>query len=158
MDDLIEKHLHHKKPNLLLEHVVEIDETGIKTSFYLGEDHPLIQGHFPGMPVFPGTQMMEMLVQSAGVHMCEMHYPNHRDEKLAVGVFRRCIQAKFQNFARPNQDITACVKQTAKVGNLYTYSGRVMNAKNEKLMICKFSLMTIHETTLEGHSCHWNTF
>ncbi len=158
MDELIEKHLYHKKPNLLLEHVIEIDSTGIKTSFYLGEDHPLIQGHFPGISVFPGTQMMEMLVQSAGIHMAHEHYPKHREEKLAVGVFRRCIQAKFQSFARPGQDITACVKETGNVDNLYTYSGRVMNSKAENLMICRFSLITIHEAVLEGHTCHWSPF
>lgn len=158
MDELIEKHLYHKKPNLLLEHVLEIDNVGIKTSFFLGEEHPLIQGHFPGMPVFPGTQMMEMLVQSAGIHMAHEHYPNHREEKLAVGVFRRCTQAKFPKFARPNQDITACVKETGNVDNLYTYSGKVINAKTEVLMFCKFSLITIHESTLEGHTCHWSPF
>lgn len=158
MDELIKKHLYHEKPNLLLERVVELDEHGIKTSFYLDTDHPLVQGHFPGIPILPGTQMMEMLIQSAGLHMAEIHFPNHREESLAVGVLRRCIQAKFQNIARPNQDITACLKQTAKVGNLCTYSGRVMNAKGQKLMIAKFSLITIHESTLEGRACHWDAF
>lgn len=158
MDHLIEKHLYHKKPNLLLERVIEVDETGIKTSFYLGEDHLFLQGHFPGLPIFPGTQMMEMLVQSAGIHMAEIYFPNHREENLAVGVFRRCIQAKFQNFARPLQDITACVKHTAALENLHTYSGRVMNAKGEKLMQAKFSLLTVHNSTLKGHACHWDAF
>jgi 3-hydroxymyristoyl/3-hydroxydecanoyl-(acyl carrier protein) dehydratase len=158
MDYLIEKHLHHKKPNLLLEHILECTEDRLKASFYLSEEHPLIKGHFPGLPILPGTQMMEMLIQSAGLHMAETYYPNHREEKMAVGVFRRCSQAKFQNFGRPNQDITSCVKHTESVGNLHTYSGRVVNAKGEKLMQAKFSLVTILETTLGGHSHHWSSF
>jgi 3-hydroxyacyl-[acyl-carrier-protein] dehydratase len=158
MDYLIEKHLYHKKPNLLLERILECDKDHLKSSFYLGEDHTLIQGHFPGLPIFPGTQMMEMLIQSAGVHMAATYYPKHREEKMAVGVFRRCTQAKFQSFARPNQEITACIKHTESIGNLHSYSGRVMNAKGEKLMQAKFSLVTILESTLEGHTHHWEAF
>lgn len=158
MNHLIERHLYQKKPNLLVENVIELDDEGIKTSFYLGEDHPLIQGHFPGLPILQGTQMMELLVQSAGLHMSEIFYPNHKEEELAVGIFRRCIQAKFANFARPGQEITGCIKHTQYVENLHTYSGRVMNEKGEKLMQAKFVLITIHEKTLHGHACHWGAF
>ena len=49
MDELIEKHLYHRAPNLLLGNVNEYSKEGMQTSMQLLQSHPLIQGHFPGL-------------------------------------------------------------------------------------------------------------
>lgn len=151
MNELIEKHLYHRAPNLLLENIVEIDQKGLKSSLHLTETHPLIVGHFPGLPIFPGTQMLEMLIQSAGLYMSEIHYPDHRNQKLSVGIFRKCEQATFKNMARPSQTLTATIKQTEQIGKLHQFQGEVRAEDQTVLMKAKFALTVVEEEVLRGN-------
>jgi len=150
MNNLIEKHLYHRAPNLLLEEVLEYGKEGMQTSLFLGEDHPLIQGHFPNLPIFPGTQMMEMIIQTGGVHMAETFYPEHRVKKESVGVLRKIEKAKFVNFARPSQRLTCSVLHLGHIDEFHQYRGEVRNQKGELLMKAEVSLVTIPEETLRG--------
>lgn len=150
MKHLIEKHLYHKAPNLLLENVEDLSQEGILTSLSLTREHPLIQGHFPGLPVFPGTQMLEMLIQSAGLYMSEVHYPDHREQKLSIGIFRKCDQAVFKNIARPTQKISAHIFQLEQIDRLHSFKGHVTDESGTLLMKAKFSLAVIDEDQLRG--------
>jgi 3-hydroxyacyl-[acyl-carrier-protein] dehydratase len=66
--DLIQRVLPHRYPFLLVDRVKDIvlntSCTGYKAVTF---NEPQFQGHFPGMPVFPGVMIIEAMAQTAGV-------------------------------------------------------------------------------------------
>ena len=65
---LIQRILPHRYPFLLVDKVVDIDETrssrGIKN---VTMNEPHFQGHFPGVPIMPGVTIVEAMAQTAAV-------------------------------------------------------------------------------------------
>jgi 3-hydroxyacyl-[acyl-carrier-protein] dehydratase len=65
---LIQRILPHRYPFLLVDRVSDIVAgqscTGWKAVTF---NEPQFQGHFPGMPVFPGVMIIEAMAQTAGV-------------------------------------------------------------------------------------------
>lgn len=64
----IKRLIPHRPPFLLVDEVVELDQ-GRKIVAYkrLREDDPVLAGHFPGNPVYPGVYMVEGLAQAAAI-------------------------------------------------------------------------------------------
>lgn len=65
---LIQRLLPHRYPFLLVDKVRDIVQNkscvGIKCVTF---NEPQFQGHFPGMPVFPGVMIIEAMAQASGV-------------------------------------------------------------------------------------------
>ena len=60
--------LPHRHPFILVDRIVECNDkdwiVGIKS---VAANEPCFQGHFPGMPVFPGVLQLEAMAQTAGI-------------------------------------------------------------------------------------------
>ena len=60
--------LPHRFPFILVDRIVECNDTdwivGIKN---VAANEPCFQGHFPGMPIFPGVLQLEAMAQTAGI-------------------------------------------------------------------------------------------
>ena len=60
--------LPHRNPFLLVDRIVECNDkdwiVGIKS---VAANEPCFQGHFPGLPVFPGVLQLEAMAQTAGI-------------------------------------------------------------------------------------------
>ena len=60
--------LPHRHPFILVDWIVECNDkdwiVGIKN---VAANEPCFQGHFPGMPVFPGVLQLEAMAQTAGI-------------------------------------------------------------------------------------------
>ena len=60
--------LPHRYPFLLVDRVVELEiGKSIKAYKNVTFNEPFFQGHFPGLPIFPGVLIMEALAQAGGL-------------------------------------------------------------------------------------------
>jgi len=58
----------HRYPILMVDRILEMEPgkraVGIKN---VSANEPVFQGHYPGMPIFPGVLMIEAMAQTGGV-------------------------------------------------------------------------------------------
>ena len=57
----------HRYPFLLIDRVLEMDETTIRAVKNVSVNEPHFRGHFPEVPLFPGVLQLEAMAQLAGV-------------------------------------------------------------------------------------------
>lgn len=139
IDPIILKELHHRPPHLYIQKLIEHDPHKIIVTTLLTEEEPLFAGHFPGAPVVPGSVMCEMTTQAAGLLIALNYHPNHREQKMALGVLRRYNAAKFHKFLRPNEEAVIKVELLERVDELFRFKGRV--ERDESLvMVNEFTL------------------
>ncbi|MBQ0798278.1 MAG: 3-hydroxyacyl-ACP dehydratase FabZ [Porticoccaceae bacterium] len=64
----IKKLLPHRYPMLLVDRVVELDK-GKRILAYknMSANEEVFNGHFPGVPIFPGVLIIEAMAQAAGI-------------------------------------------------------------------------------------------
>ena len=63
----IEKLLPHRYPFLLVDKIIEMDETSIVGVKNVTLNEPQFTGHFPSNPVMPGVLMVESMAQCGGI-------------------------------------------------------------------------------------------
>lgn len=63
----IQKLLPHRYPFLLIDRVVEINDTSASGYKNVSHNEPFFQGHFPGKAVMPGVLIVEAMAQLAGI-------------------------------------------------------------------------------------------
>jgi beta-hydroxyacyl-ACP dehydratase FabZ len=99
----IMQYLPHRYPMLLVDRVVELDESkrwivGIKN---LTANEPWCQGHFPGQPIFPGVLQLEAMAQVGGILLIRLANMSPESTYFLLSVDR----AKFRTIARPGDQL-----------------------------------------------------
>lgn len=77
------KLLPHRHPILLVDRVLEVNDKEIVAEKLVSGGEPVLQGHFPGNPVFPGVYLLEAMAQTAGLWVV-LHHPQHRGKSFAL--------------------------------------------------------------------------
>jgi 3-hydroxyacyl-[acyl-carrier-protein] dehydratase len=120
--DLIQRIIPHRYPFLLVDRVEEIDGTasavGIKC---VTANEPQFQGHFPGMPVFPGVFMVEAMAQTAAVMVGVGMDLADRD----IGVYFMAIDAvKFRRKVGPGDVLRMEIETRRGGGKVWKFTGK----------------------------------
>ena len=150
----LQKLLHHRKPYLLIDGILEHGPTAIHAFKKPTLEEFYLQGHFPGTPVVPGAMMQEMVTQAAGALIAEYHspvpnYDSRISKGFALGVLRAVHSAKYKNFARPGDFLDVRAELLDSVANCFRFKGSI-EREGTKIMQIEFSLINIEESKLRG--------
>ena len=87
--------LPHQEPIKLLGTVEYYDDKVIESEYTIPEDHPVLEGHFPHIKIWPGVYLIEGMNQCAGQHalmmaMKDIGKVNHEDYVTFVTTVDKC--------------------------------------------------------------------
>lgn len=121
---LIQRIIPHRYPFLLVDRVrdvhVNVSCIGVKNVTY---NEPQFQGHFPGMPIFPGVMIIEAMAQTAGVLVgLSMDLADKGANVFFMGV----EGAKFRRKVVPGDVLELHVKALRGGGRVWKFEGRGM--------------------------------
>jgi 3-hydroxyacyl-[acyl-carrier-protein] dehydratase len=150
----ISKRLHHRKPYLLIDEVIEHSNMMIHARSIPAMEDYYLQGHFPGAPVVPGAMMQEMTTQAAGLLIAEYYspvpdYDSSKTQGHALGVLRTIHHAKYKSFARPQDILSIKVELIQVIENSFRFKASIEIGDN-KIMFNEFTLVNISDEKLKG--------
>jgi 3-hydroxyacyl-[acyl-carrier-protein] dehydratase len=128
----IKKILPHREPILLVDEVIEKGEDYIVAKKHVSLEEPVLTGHFPGYPIYPGVYILEGLAQSAGVLLL-----GNLGEK-SIPLFLGIDEARFKKEVRPECDLLYEVKVLEQRAGIVIVEGK---AKVNGQIVAKAKLM-----------------
>ncbi|MCX7653903.1 MAG: 3-hydroxyacyl-ACP dehydratase FabZ [Fervidobacterium sp.] len=128
----IMKILPHREPILLVDEVIEMGEDYIIARKYIDINEPVLKGHFPGYPIYPGVYIIEGLAQSAGVLLLSKLKNN------PIPLFLGIDEARFKKEVRPTCELVYHAKVLERKGTIAIIDAK---AYVESQVVAKAKLM-----------------
>jgi 3-hydroxyacyl-[acyl-carrier-protein] dehydratase len=119
--DEIKACIPHRDPFLWLDQVTEISAVRIVARKLLSAELPVFQGHYPGLPVFPGVLQCEACFQAGAVLMSRLMVPG----STGVPVVTRVNNVQFRRMIVPHETIEVQVELTERIANAFCLKGKV---------------------------------
>lgn len=107
--------LRHREPFLFIDYVQYIIDGEICAVKAILKGDYILQGHFPGDPVFPGVLIVEMMAQAASI----LEYKP--DSKPMNAYLVRIKNAEYKKKVEPNSILKVFVKRKELRHSLYTF-------------------------------------
>ena len=128
----------HRYPILMVDRILEMEPgkraVGIKN---VSANEPVFQGHYPGMPIFPGVLMIEAMAQTGGVALMTLPELAGR-----VPLFAGIDEAKFKRPVFPGDQLRLEVEIIAMKRGLGIGAGKAFVGDELKCeAIIKFALV-----------------
>jgi 3-hydroxyacyl-[acyl-carrier-protein] dehydratase len=134
--------LPHRYPFLLVDRVLEFNDTGLVALKNVTMNEPFFTGHFPEQPVMPGVMIVEALAQAAGIHILKTdpRISKHNSIFLLVGI----DDVRFKRMVLPGDQLHLHVELLRKKHGIYKFkctamvegevacTAELMNARREK--------------------------
>lgn len=122
--DLIQRIIPHRYPFLLIDKVRDVvihkSCVGIKNVSY---NEPQFQGHFPGLPIFPGVMIIEAMAQTSGILVgLSMDLVDKGAKVFFMGV----DGVKFRRKVVPGDVLELHVSALRGGGKVWKFAGRAM--------------------------------
>ena len=114
--------LPHRYPILLVDRVTELvagESIVALKNISMGES--VLQGHFPGQPIWPGVMTIEALAQAGGI--LAIKSADGDDFKDKIVLFMGIDNAKFRRPVTPGDQLFLHVKKVQERGPVWKFSG-----------------------------------
>jgi len=117
----IMNNLPHRYPFLLVDKVIEINDTSIKAIKNVTINENFFMGHFPGEPVMPGVLIVEAMAQAGG--LISLNEQNEKTHEDILVYFMAIDNVKFRRPVVPGDTLLLNVELVKKKRNIWRMKG-----------------------------------
>ena len=103
---------------LLVDEIIEMDETHVVGTLHLTGEEFFFQGHFPGNPIMPAVFRLEALAQTGGVALLSLP-----EFKGKTAVYTGIDKAKFRAIVKPGDTLRLEMRFTKRRGSMAVAEG-----------------------------------
>lgn len=140
----LERLLPHREPMLLVDRLsaIDLEQETLRAHRRIDPNDPLLRGHFPGYPVYPGALLVETMGQATlCLHqLCALGRSEVRpDDRPAPLRLLRVHHALFQAEALPGQELVLYGKRLYHDGYTVVCAGQVAHGDT----ICAVAVMEV---------------
>ena len=115
--------LPHLDPILFVDSHQIIDDKDIVAKYTVPQDHPVLKGHFPHFPIWPGIHLIEGCNQTAGLHA--MHVASTNVDTRFVAMVASVDKVKFRRPVLPGSKLQYSATLDKKKGTYMYYDCKV---------------------------------
>ncbi len=116
-------YLPHRWPFLLIDSIEQLEPPSIVCKKLVSYAEPVFQGHFPGLPIFPGVMTVEASAQASGILLHHIETPEVMKNKL--GVFAGIDKVRFKKMVIPGDILTIHSEYLSKKMGVYFFKVEV---------------------------------
>ncbi len=115
------KAIPHREPFLLVDDIVEWQESSIRCTKRFTGDEDFFAGHYPGFPLVPGVLLCEAAMQAGAILLSR-----HLGEKPGhVPVATRMNDVRFKRIVRPGETIVLEVELAERLADAFFLKAKV---------------------------------
>lgn len=105
--------LPHRPPMRLLDSARRVEERAVESSQRIPEADPMLSGHFPGFPIWPGALLLEAMAQTTAIYLLEERQGLDDAEIPVLGA----VDCRFLGPVFPGETISYRVELVRRVGD-----------------------------------------
>ncbi len=111
----------HREPFLLVDEIVELDDSRILCRKTFGGDEFWYRGHYPDFPLTPGVLLCEAGMQAGAILVARFL----DDDTKGIPVATRLNEVRFKRMVRPGETIDIEVRLTERLQDAFFLQAKV---------------------------------
>ena len=143
MED-IHRRIPHRPPFLFIDKILDITDSGARTSLSVRPDFSFFEGHYPGNPLMPGVLLCESVFQTGAIFLSDQIKNESLKDENVTPVLSRIRDARFKRMVLPGDEVEISVTMKEQLGQFYNLSGEIKN-KGKTALTISFALALVKD-------------